>query len=157
MRKIMINFAAAIAAPVSWMASMRTVRRGGLGLFAAAAVVLSAQSAVLASSAPPTWTKQHPAASPSARWDAGMAYDAATGNIVLFGGGSDGDKSLGDTWTWDGSTWTKQHPAARPFTRAYAAVAYDAATSNIVLFGGLHFGCPCTGYLRSTWTWGGSG
>jgi hypothetical protein len=141
------------------MASMRAVRRGGLGVFAAAAVVLSAQSAVLASSSlAPTWTKQHPAAHPSARQGASMAYDAATRNIVLFGGGASDGGDLGDTWTWDGSTWTKQHPAASPFARQYASMAYDAATRNIVLFGGRHFGCPCSaGYLHSPWTWGGSG
>ena len=34
-----------------------------------------------------------------------MAYDAADGTLVLFGGeGRSG--SLGDTWTWDGSAWT---------------------------------------------------
>ncbi len=60
---------AAPLAVVSWMASMRAVRRGGLGVLAAVAVVLSAQSAVLASSAPaPAWTKQHPVTHPPARW-----------------------------------------------------------------------------------------
>jgi hypothetical protein len=34
-----------------------------------------------------TWTQQHPVPSPSARTDASMAYDAATGTVVLFGGG----------------------------------------------------------------------
>jgi hypothetical protein len=91
---------------VSWMASMWAVRRSGLGVLAAVAVVLSAQSAVLARSAPaPTWTKQAPAAHPSARWGASMAYDPATRNIVLFGGHGHFGCScsggyLGGTWTW---------------------------------------------------------
>jgi hypothetical protein len=30
-----------------------------------------------------------------------MAYDAATGNVVLFGGvATDGAVPFGDTWTW---------------------------------------------------------
>ena len=34
-----------------------------------------------------------------------MAYDAATGTVVLFGG-VDGPHHLnGATWTWDGNTW----------------------------------------------------
>ena len=37
-----------------------------------------------------------------------MAYDAATGNVVLFGLGK--RSVLDGTWTWDGSTWTKQAP-----------------------------------------------
>ena len=44
-----------------------------------------------------------------------MAYDAATGTVVLFGGvfgGSHGEED--DTWTWDGSTWTKQAPGDQP-------------------------------------------
>lgn len=66
--------------------SVRAVWRGGLGLFAVA-VVLAAQPAVLASSAPaPTWTKQAPATSPPDLASASMAYDAATGTVVLFGG-----------------------------------------------------------------------
>ncbi len=44
------------------------------------------------------WTQQHPAASPPGRENASMAYDAATGTQVLFGG-FDGSP-LGDTWTW---------------------------------------------------------
>jgi len=32
-----------------------------------------------------------------------MAYDAATSDVVLFGGGVSSGP-LGDTWTWNGST-----------------------------------------------------
>ena len=64
-----------------------------------------------------------------------MAYDAATGTVVLFGGdGSSGD--LGDTWTWNGTTWTEQTPATSPPARESATMAYDAATGTVVLFGG---------------------
>ena len=46
-----------------------------------------------------TWTKHSPAAHLSARFDAVMANDAATGTVILFGGsGSQGP--LADTWTW---------------------------------------------------------
>jgi hypothetical protein len=97
-----------------------------------------------------TWTKQSPAASPSARAYASIAYDAATGNVVLFGGFK--GAGVGDTWVWDGSTWTQQHPATSPSARWGAAMAYDAATGNVVLFGGgdsqHNFG--------DTWVWDGS-
>ena len=103
----------------------RAVRRAGRGLVAATALVLAAQPAVLASSAPaPTWTKQAPATHPPAKTDASMAYDAATSTTVLFGE----DNGAADTWTWDGSTWTKQAPATNPSARTGAAMAYDAAT-----------------------------
>ena len=99
-----------------------------------------------------TWTKQHPATSPPARWDAPMAYDAATGTVVLFGGfDSIGDPS-GGTWTWDGSTWTKQHPATSPPAKAAAPMAYDAATGTVVMFGGVS--SDDLGTINDTWTWG---
>jgi hypothetical protein len=99
-----------------------------------------------------TWTRLHPAASPAARYAASMAYDAATGTIVLFGGFG---KTSGfrDTWTWDGTTWAKQAPATRPPDQIYAAMAYDAATSTIVLFGG---GGGKAGQIAETWTWDGT-
>jgi hypothetical protein len=80
-----------------------------------------------------------------------MAYDAATRNVVLFGG-SNGGRPLRDTWTWDGSTWTKQAPATSPPARTLAAMAYDAATGDVVLFGGLN-GAGVRP-LNDTWTWG---
>jgi hypothetical protein len=46
------------------------------------------------------WTKQHPATSPPARGAAAMTYDAATGDIVLFGGLARRGTALHDTWTW---------------------------------------------------------
>jgi hypothetical protein len=95
-----------------------------------------------------TWTQQHPASHPPAVLgrDATMAYDAATGTVVLL----DGD---GSTWTWDGTTWTQQHPAASPSVPA-AEMAYDAATGTVVMFGGV---TPVGGYsFDGTWTWDGS-
>ncbi len=103
-----------------------------------------------------TWTHQHPATSPPARQNAVMAYDAATGNAVLFGGCCDSSRNvLGDTWTWDGTTWTQQHPATSPVAREFAVMAYDAATSNVVLFGGNDSNFN-THALNDTWTWDGT-
>jgi hypothetical protein len=99
-----------------------------------------------------TWTKQAPAASPPPLAYASMAYDAATGTVVLFGGYTPSGAFLGDTWTWDGSTWTKQSPAASPPAREAASMAYDAATGTAVLFGGWADG-P---YFGDTWTWDGT-
>jgi hypothetical protein len=52
-----------------------------------------------------TWTKQAPAASPPARWRPSMAYDAATSNVVLFGGQTairGTPRDISSTWTWGG-------------------------------------------------------
>ncbi len=46
-----------------------------------------------------TWTQQAPATHPSAREQASMAYDAATGQVVLFGGNGH-FLDFDGTWTW---------------------------------------------------------
>jgi hypothetical protein len=78
----------------------------------------------------------------------GIAYDAARGEVVLFGG-SHKAGYLGDTWTWDGTTWTQQFPATAPSARASMGMTYDAPRNEVVLFGGGN-------YLGDTWdgtTW----
>jgi len=56
-----------------------------------------------------TWTQLSPAASPSARGWHAMAFDAAIGKIVLFGGGADRGHFQNDTWLFDSSsnTWSR--------------------------------------------------
>ena len=78
-----------------------------------------------------------------------MAYDAANGTVVLFGGYNGGQ--LGDTWTWNGSTWTQQSPAHSPAARSSSVMAYDAATQTVVLFSGSGGTNP-----NDTWTWNGT-
>jgi hypothetical protein len=78
-----------------------------------------------------------------------MTYDAATGLVVLFGGGP---KPFGDTWTWDGVDWTKQRPLHSPPARQALGMAYDAATGQVVLFGGN----DGQSILGDTWTWDGT-
>lgn len=73
---------------------------------------------------------------PPGRIEAGMAYDAARRQVVLFGGLDSSQFSLGDTWTWDGTTWTERHPQSSPSPRYGAHMAYDAARREVVLFGG---------------------
>jgi hypothetical protein len=94
--------------------------------------------------------------------EAGMAYDAATGTIVLFGGsvraeatGSSDQTHFDDTWVWDGKTWTRVFPPVSPPARRFdtQGMAYDERTQTVVLFGGI------TGRqtaLGDTWTWNGT-
>ena len=99
-----------------------------------------------------TWTQLSPAASPPARYEATMAYDPATGDMVLFGG-DNGSGAVGDTWTWNGTTWTEQSPATSPPARYLASMAYDPGTGDMVLFGGFN---GSSGNLGDTWTWDGT-
>lgn len=104
-----------------------------------------------------TWTQQFPPVSPSARAfnTEPMAFDAATGTVVLFGGFANGGSSvLGDTWTWDGQTktWTERFPATSPSPRG-TTLTYDGATKQVIIFGGGQAGEG--GFLADTWTWDG--
>ena len=110
-----------------------------------------------------TWTQHSPAPSPSPRRPM-MAYDDATGTVVLFGGDTGGvardvrggvrkDTFYDDTWIWDGATWTQRFPASAPPARGMAAMAYDPNLGAAVLFGGVSI--P-GGQANDSWLWNGS-
>jgi hypothetical protein len=91
-------------------------------------------------------------ASPPARAEASMAYDAARRRLVLFGGyhtTGAGRVRLGDTWEWDGSRWERKSPPIGPSPRNGAAMTYDSDRGRIVLFGG------SGGPSGETWEWDG--
>jgi hypothetical protein len=138
---------------VSGSGRWRTLRVSAAAL--AAVGVVGAVPPAVASASPQqalNWANPSPAVRPSPRVQSAMAYDAATGTVVLFGGYT-GTRYLAGTWTWDGTTWTLQHPATSPPARSDAAMAYDAATGTVVLFGGSGF---TTDHLGDTWTWDGT-
>jgi hypothetical protein len=97
-----------------------------------------------------TWRMLHAATSPPARHNADMIYDAATHNVVLFGG-YDG-QYLGDTWTWNGTTWTRQNTPIAPAPRDTGSFVYDAATGTGIMYGGFNGITPFT----DTWSWNGT-
>jgi hypothetical protein len=105
-----------------------------------------------------TWTKQHPSNSPSGRSGAAMAYDAATRQLLLFGGSSPGGGVDAQTWVWTGSNWRRLYPAVSPRARADANLVYDAASRELLLFGGYQgrtYGYQDRVYFGDTWTWTG--
>jgi hypothetical protein len=71
---------------------------------------------------------------PSARSGAAMAFDAADGSVLLFGG-RDRSRSLDDTWRWDGSSWTQAHPATSPPPLDNPQMTYDPVNHDVVLIG----------------------
>lgn len=106
------------------------------------------------------WTEVLVTSAPGARYDAAMAYDAARGKTILFGGNkyTPGPPATNtfdaETWQWSGTTWTKLSPATSPGARAYhAMVAYRrAGTDRILMVGG-------AGSLvgtDTTWEWDGA-
>lgn len=99
---------------------------------------------------PYAWEQVSPAPSPSARQTASMAFDGATGQLILFGGVDINGNLLDDTWNWDGNTWTQLTPLISPPARAQAAMAFDQRTGQLILFGGFNGGT-----LGDTWRWDG--
>ncbi len=85
-----------------------------------------------------------------------MAYDAARGRVVLFGGGDGVNTIYGDTWEWDGSNWSQPHADVKPPARLNASLTYDAARGRTVLFGGATVQAGVTGWLADTWEWDGA-
>jgi hypothetical protein len=71
---------------------------------------------------------------------AAAVYDAARGEMVVYGGHS-GGYSMGETWAWNGRRWRLLAAAdptniTAPSRREYATAAYDPDREVMVLFGG---------------------
>jgi hypothetical protein len=111
----------------------RTIREL-IGICAAVLAIWLSTGAAVADAATATtltWSQQSPATSPfSPGLDSvGMAYDAATGTTVLFGGEVN-SVAQADTWTWDGTTWAEQLPTQSPSARYGEAMAYDVGDGH---------------------------
>lgn len=98
-----------------------------------------------------SFTEKTPATMPPNRHNAGMVWDSARNEIMMFGGRDD-STLLNDTWTWDGTNWTDKNPVTKPTGRWSFGMAFDAARSEVVMNGGA-IGSPIT---NETWTWNGT-
>jgi hypothetical protein len=87
-----------------------------------------------------------------------MAYDAARGKTVMYGGVSS-DRTLpretwehpGATWEWDGAKWTKVADAG-PGGRIAMGLVYDGKRQQVILFGGSD---KAGKRYNDTWAWDG--
>lgn len=87
-------------------------------------------------------------AAPPPRIDSTMAYDSATGSVLLFGG--QGFRTfLNDTWSFQGGTWTNVTLGAAPSERTDSQMADDPPDSSVILFSGLS--TPVVN--ADTWAW----
>ena len=136
-------------------AGSRSVSRGRIIAALAAFMLAGAIGASAQVTLAPIWNQLLPQNSQLERSTQAMAYDAAHGQVVMFGGFGPGGQNgyLNDTWLWNGTTWTQVFPANSPSPRSNAQMVYDPATGNVVLFGGLYNGS--TRYA-DTWTWDGT-
>lgn len=93
------------------------------------------------------WTQRAPSHSPPARARHAMAFDAARGRVVVYGGTDSSFSYLGDTWEWDGVDWVQRVASNPPSPRVYSAMAYDSGRDRLVVFGG----DGTTGALADLW------
>lgn len=103
-----------------------------------------------------TWTQRTWAGpGPIARGAHRMAFDAARGVTVLYGGYSSPQQStLSDTWTWNGTAWTQG--GSGPGSLCDQVMAYDPTRLRVVLFGGLRIQTGVFTDLGATWEWNGT-
>lgn len=95
------------------------------------------------------WLEQQPVA--LGRELAASAYDAARGELVVFGG-TVGGELTSETLIWRGHGWAGWfgRPAAQPSASRDSAMVFDAARGETILFGGYN-GAP----FNETWAWDG--
>lgn len=103
-------------------------------------------------SAQVAWTSLNQLVTPGERRGHAMAYDAARGETVLFGG-SNRTVTFGDTWIFDGTTWM-QRGVTGPAARTGHTMVYDASRQVVVLFGGGVAGSRSPN--NETWEWNGA-
>jgi N-acetylneuraminic acid mutarotase len=86
------------------------------------------------------WTNLQSANTPSGLGDSGMAYDAESDKVILFGGinGENLNQALNETWVFDYQTnsWTKMEPAVSPPAMGWPAMAYDSEADRVLVWGG---------------------
>lgn len=96
-----------------------------------------------------TFTELHPSTAPPGLAGATMAYDAADGYALLFGGEMTASPyTSAETWIFARGTWTQLTPAVSPPARFLAQMAYDSTSGTVVLFGGYAGGAS----FSDTWT-----
>jgi hypothetical protein len=87
---------------------------------------------------------------PSARYIEAVAYDAADGYVLLFGGYNPNTNTLlADTWTYQNGLWTYLNVPG-PSGRYGAQMAYDPPDQEVVLFSGYDYSTSTI--VNDTWT-----
>lgn len=99
---------------------------------------------------PYAWTQIVSSPMPGARAEPAMAYDAADG-YVLFFGGHNSTAMMSDTWTYQNGVWTQLSILAphHPTARRGSMMSYDPACGCVILFGGT----STTGSQNDTWAY----
>ena len=137
------------ASPERRWVARRLGALAGISLMALALLTLPAPAV-----AQVDWTLQSPAASPSTRGYAPLAYDSVRGRTVLFGGYLPYCIWYDETWEWNGTDWVQATPSLSPPARAGHGTAYDAGRQRTVIYGGHEPHCAGAN-LNDMWEWDG--
>lgn len=99
-----------------------------------------------------SWVNITPTTSPSphARESGAMVWDSSAGELLLFGGETNGLPRvyLNDTWTFAGGRWFNRTGGPAPSARLGMTMADDPADGGVVLFGGTS---AADSFLNDTW------
>jgi hypothetical protein len=96
------------------------------------------------------WVQLSPRPSPPAMSDEAMTYDAAGGEILLFGGlNASSGTVFNQTWSYSGGTWTQLHSRVSPPARYDGMMSYDPKGKQVLLFGGIG---PNGAFYNDTWS-----
>jgi len=76
---------------------------------------------------------------PSPRYGSALAYDAMQSGLWLYGGNTEVDGNVGETWVLSGCSggYGWQTPGPNPGRRVHSAMVFDAPSEHLLLFGGL--------------------
>ena len=79
---------------------------------------------------------------PVSRFAEGLAYDAADGYLLMYGGwtATKGlkDKTLDDTWEFSGGAWKPLSPKENPGPRWFVGLTYDSTDGYVLFFEGIN-------------------
>lgn len=93
--------------------------------------------------------------SPEALFWAAMAYDNATGTVILFGGlhaSIPGEEYTNETWSFHAGAWTQLTPTISPPGRNSESLTFDGIDDELLMFGGQNE----SGAFNDTWAFTGS-
>ncbi|MCI4325936.1 MAG: PKD domain-containing protein [Thermoplasmata archaeon] len=91
-------------------------------------------------------TNRSGTAPPERDYGRSMAWDPATGYVLLFGGDEDTGYA-NDTWAFENGSWTNLSPAHAPSGRDHGTLVWDPVDHYMLMFGGSGDG----GAYNDTW------
>lgn len=95
-----------------------------------------------------------PGKTPTAWSTMAAVFDEARGVIVLFGGRTNENVPIAETWEFNGISWNQVKTSHTPPARIWHGMTYDSTRKVVVLFGG-NASTSTPVYLNDTWEYDG--